>query len=199
LHRFGEIDGGDLYNESRELEGVPIHAILTDGQTFEFYICDFSKWRISRGIGTAMEGIPFHNEYQICLPASERDPGYLAQLKTIVEVIFDIFIQSYVNAVYSKRAFSERRAIIERGELGESYVPRKSMDFWVMAYNLGTQALTCLREAHYNRSVDVEMAEARAEEGLAILESSVKTIPMSDTDWSLLDNWDVRMAALLRV
>lgn len=68
-----------------------------------------------------------------------------------------------------------------------------------MTYDLGMQALTCLREAHYNRSVDVKMAETRAEEGFAILESSVKTIPMSDTDWSLLDNWDMRMAALLRV
>lgn len=126
---IGKIDGGDLYNESCELGGIPIHAILTDDRAFEFYIYDFSRWRISRGVGTAMEGIPFHNEYQICLPASERDPGYLTQLTMIIKVIFNIFIQSYVNTIYSKRAYSERHTIIERDELGESYVPRKSMDF----------------------------------------------------------------------
>jgi hypothetical protein len=179
-------------------KGVSIHVILMDDQIFEFYIYDFSRWRISRGIGIVMEGVPFHNEYQIC-PTSEHDTEYLTQLKTIIEVIFDIFIQSYMNTIYSKRSYSEWHTIIERDELGESYVPRKSMDFWVMTYDLRIQTLTYLRETHYNRNVDVEMTEARAEEGLAILESSVKTIPMSDTNWSLLDNWDMHMTALLRV
>jgi len=35
---LAEADGADLFNQIRECDGVAIHAILTDGNNFEFFL-----------------------------------------------------------------------------------------------------------------------------------------------------------------
>jgi len=195
---IGEADAGDLYNELEEFGGLPIHAILTDGKIFEFYIVNFADMGLYRGIGTAEKGIPFHEEHRIRLPPSERDPGYVPQLKIIVEVLFDIFLQSYVNGIYGRKSYSERRARIQKMPQGEGCVPRRSTTVWDSTYLYGLQALNLLREAHELRSLDVKKAEDMAIQGIATLEKSVKTIP-SSADWSFLDNGESRKLSILRV
>jgi hypothetical protein len=193
-----EADAGDLYNEMEEYGGLPIHAILTDGQHFEFYVMDFAVMGLWRGVGTADKGIPFHDEHRISLPPSERDPHYVPQLKIIIEIIFDIFVQSYINGVYSRKTYSDRRARRQSTAEGDGYVPKRSSEFWDGTYALGLESLTLLRAAHEMRSVDVEKAEVMAAEAVALLEQSVKTIP-SAADWSFLDNWESRKLSILRV
>jgi hypothetical protein len=34
---MAETDSADLFNQIKECDGIAIHAILTDGQTFEFF------------------------------------------------------------------------------------------------------------------------------------------------------------------
>ena len=91
---IAEMDGADTFNQVEEYDGMPIHAILTDGTNFEFYCSNFKHWTVHRGIGRLEEGISFDNQHRISLPASERAPDYLAKFKNVVEIIFDTFPQA---------------------------------------------------------------------------------------------------------
>jgi hypothetical protein len=194
---IAETDAWDLYNELEEYGGLPLHAILTDGQNFEFYVMDFAVMGLYRGVGTAEKGNPFHDDYRISLPPSERDPHYIPQLKIIVETIFDVFLQCYINGVYSPKTYSERSARVQLTLEGEGYVPRRSSEFWDATYAHGLEAINLLRAAHEMRSLDVDKAEEMASKGIAMLEQSVNTIP-SPADWSFLDKWESSKLSILR-
>jgi hypothetical protein len=122
---IAEADGADLFNQIKESDGIAIHAILTDGQVFEFFVINFYDWKMLRGVGIPIEAIPWQNSYQICLPPSERSPDYLPTLKQIIEVIFDTFIMAYINGISAQKSYSERRAIVgSEKSPDQSFVPR---------------------------------------------------------------------------
>jgi hypothetical protein len=196
---IAEADGADSYNQAREYDGIPIHAILTDGRDFEFYQIDFTSWTALRGMGTVEEGIPWHDPYRITLPHTERASDYLAIFKVIVEVIFDTFVQSYISGVRAQLNYSLRRARTHQTPIGVGYRRRMSTNRWDDVHQGATNALEALRQAHNMRVVDVDLAEQTAERGIEILRQSVMNIPDHDTDWSLLDNWDERKGTILRV
>ena len=54
---IAEMDGADTHNWDNQYDGCPIHAILTDGYSFEFYLADFKMRTIHRGIGGVEHGI----------------------------------------------------------------------------------------------------------------------------------------------
>jgi hypothetical protein len=58
---IAEVDGADLLSQIKECGGIAIHAILIDGQAFEFFVIEFYHWKIMRGIGSLIEAIPWHN------------------------------------------------------------------------------------------------------------------------------------------
>lgn len=196
---IAEADGADTYNQAREYDGIPINAILTDGRDFEFYRVDFVSWTALRGVGTAQEGIPWQDPYRITLPHSERAPNYLAILKTIVEVVLDTFIQSYISGIQAQLSYSSRRARTQQTPLGVGYRRRMSTGLWESVYTSAIKALGTLRQAHSLRVVNVDEAEQMAARGIEILRESAMSIPDRETDWSLLDNWSERKGALLRV
>lgn len=196
---IAEADGADLFNQANESDGVAIHAILTDGRAFEFYVMDFCQWRVLRGVGSPVEAVPWIDPHQICLPSSERAPDYIPLLKRLVEVIFDTILMAYINGLAAQKGFSERCARAQVYELGEIYLPRRSTTFWDEAYTRAINALTVFRHAHGERLVDKMNAERLAWVGLQLLEDSVLSIPHPEMDWSLLDGWDAREDALLEV
>ena len=196
---IAEADGADLFNQIKECDGIAIHAILTDGQAFEFFMINFYHWKIMRGVGSPIEAIPWQNGHQICLPPSERSPDYLPTLKQIIEVIFDTFITAYINGISAQKNYSARRARIEDSELGDVYVPRHSTIFWDAAYTRAKNSLDMLRHAHGHRIIDKSQAEQMALHGLQLLNESVMSIPLPEMDWSLLDSWESREDALMDV
>ena len=74
--------GADTWNQTKECDSLPIHAILTDGVNYEFYILNFNEWSVYRGVGTAEEGMAWNMDHRLTLSLSERSPDYLARLKT---------------------------------------------------------------------------------------------------------------------
>src|SRR5208282_1420622 len=196
---IAEADAADLFNQIKECDGIAIHAILTDGQTFEFFVINFCEWKIMRGVGSPIEAVPWENGYQICLPPSERSPNYLSTLKQIIEVILDTFIMAYINGIAAQKSYSSRRARVEDSELGGAYVPRHPTTYWDEAYIRATNSLDMLRLAHGHRMIDKPQAEQMALYGLDLLTKSVMSIPVPEMDWSLLDSWDWREDALMGV
>jgi hypothetical protein len=196
---IAEADGVNSFNMTCELDDFPIHCILTDGKTFEFFTCDFKEWRLQRGLGTVEEGVLWATDWRITLPGSERDPSYLGQLKIIVELFLDVFIESYLNGVRAEREFSERRARRVTTMTGSGYRPRHSTTYWLDAEFSATNALEMLRRAHHHRVVDPEIADTMAEQGISLLRKSCLAIPAADKDWSFLDGWEDRKLALMRL
>jgi hypothetical protein len=104
---LAEADGADTANQSKEFDGVPIHAILTDGIHYEFYWISFNSWTVFRGAGAMNEGITVYGDPgRISLPNSERAPDYVGQLKIILEVLLDTFLQTYINGICASREYS---------------------------------------------------------------------------------------------
>lgn len=196
---IAEADGADLFNQINECDGIAIHAILTDGQAFEFFVINFYEWKIMRGVGSTIEAIPWQNGHKICLPPSECSPDYLSTLKQIVEVILDTFIMAYINGIASQKRYSARQARIKDSMLEEAYGPRRSTTFWDEAYTRAMNSLDMLRLAHGHRVIDKPQAEQMALYGLRLLTESVMSIPLPETDWSLLDSWDTTEDALMGV
>lgn len=196
---IAEADGADTFNHQNEFDGIPIHVILTDGVEYQFYRIDFSRWSIVRGVGSVEMGISWPSDYGICLPPSERSPDYLAQLKTVIEIVFDTFLQSYLIGLRTLGNCSIRRTRFQDSLIGSGYRRRISSNFSDTAHQKGQLALDTFREAHHQRVVDVKEAERLAETGVLLLQESVLSIPKPKLNWSLLENWETREAALLIV
>jgi hypothetical protein len=196
---IAEADGVDLFNQIKECDGIAIHAILTDGKAFEFFVINFCEWKVMRGVGGPIEAIPWQNGHQICLPPSERPQDYLPTLKQIIEAILDTLMMAYINGITTQKIYLVRRARTEDTELGGVYVRRRSTTFWDEAYMRATNSLDMLRAAHGHRVVDKLQAEQMAWYGLHLLRESVMSIPLPEMDWSLLDSWDTREDALMDV
>lgn len=197
---LAEADGADTANQSKEFDGVPIHAILTDGVHYEFYWISFNSWTVYRGMGCVTEGITIYGEPgRISLPGSERAPDYVGQLKVIFEVLLDTFLQTYINGIWASREYSARRTRFQTLPQGSGFRRRPSTGAWEVAHAKALTALEILREAHSLRVMDVDAADNLAKRGLQALKESALSIPHPELDWSYLDNWETRRAAIQRV
>ncbi len=196
---IAEMDGADTHNQSGEMDGICIHAILTDGVTFEFFKANFKHWTMHRGLGYLDEGVPYDGGYRISLPDAERAVDYLAKLKVVVEIIFDTFLTSYVEGIAAQKARSERHQRNWEDQLGRGFLRRKSNSFWEFAESEAVEAQTKLHAAHRYRLINPHEADELAQIGLRHLTQSVLSIPTPGLDWTFLDNWDQRAEALMRV
>lgn len=195
---MAEADGAKLFNKEYQFDDIPIRAILTDGVGFEFYFFDFKTWSIQRGIGSPQAGIPDHTYPRILLPIFETDRQYAIQLKVIVEVIFDEFIDSYIVGLENQMEHSAAELSSQViGVLGRGVIRRESTGYWEQAFTKAKTAGRLLREAHYMRVQDPFAADELAQQGISCLKESALLIPHSELDWSLLDNWDERELAVM--
>jgi hypothetical protein len=156
-------------------------------------------WTIHRGIGTIENGIYPHldKNYRMFIPPSERSPDYLPRLKTVSELIFDIFLSAYTSAIFAEKSKSERRERRTQMELGTGFRRRNSTTNWDVAMNKSSEAHACLREAHRLRLIDPYQADELACEALNTLQYSSTCIPALEEDWYLLDDWEDREDALM--
>ena len=198
---IAETDGADTSNSSNEFDGFPIHAILTDGLSFEFYVVSFHHWTVHRGTGGVDMGIkPWQgNKSRISLPPDEQSPDYLPQLKIIIELLFDTFVQAYLYGIVAQLNWSARRARFLNTALGSGYARRNSTGHWEKAHILGCQAHETLRAAHNMRLHSPIKADQLATVGLQMLEESTACIPKPELDWSFLDQWELKRDELMRV
>ena len=197
---MAEADGANLFNEEYRFDGIPIRAILTDSVEFEFYFFDFKTWSVQRGIGSAEAGIPWHTYPRVSLPPSERAPDYLAQLKVITEIIFDEFIDSYIVGLEAQLEHSSAELSSQTiPNIGQGVIRRESTGYWERTYAQAKIAGRILREAHHMRVMDPYHADEMARRGIECLQQSALLIPHEELDWSLLDNWEDREQAVMRV
>ena len=197
---MAEADGANLFNEEYRFDGIPIRAILTDSIDFEFYFFDFKAWSVQRGIGSAEAGIPWHTYPRVSLPPSERASDYLAKLKIVTEVIFDEFIDSYIVGLEAQLEHSSAELSFQTiPNIGSGVIRRESTGYWERAYAQAQVAGRILREAHHMRVTDPYAADEMARNGIECLQQSALLIPHEELDWSLLDNWEDRELAVMRV
>jgi hypothetical protein len=104
--------------------------------------------------------------------------------------------QAYISGIEAHQIFSRRRARVQQTEFG---IARRSVDTWDRVHHLARTALETFRDAHHARVVDTADAETTADRGLVMLQQSADLIPDPRTDWSIIENWDEREQALLRV
>jgi hypothetical protein len=184
-----------VFNQAKGLNGWPIHCILTDGAIFQFFKCSFKDYSIHRGVATAVEeGVAIVPDYKIAL-SREHDVQYLGQLKIIVEVFLDMFLETLINGVQAEREYSERRARQQIGKLGAGYLRRASTSTWLETELIARQALDMLRKAHHQRVIDVAIAEQMANDGIELIRRSALNIPREDL--SLLGDWEDKKHGLM--
>jgi hypothetical protein len=183
---IAEMDAADVFNDTQGDIRIPIHAILTDGQGFEFYYCD-SSWIVRRGMTNENEGM-IPREQRIHL--DEGCPSYLSNLKIVVEVIFDTLLQAYVNAIHESRVAWEKK----RESLARAPDYSRMAERIVVRTEKAKEALQTLRGAR--KLEDLKDAEEHAKLGLQLLRESVLAIPYKDR--SLMDRWEDQMEDLLR-
>jgi hypothetical protein len=134
-------------------------------------------------------GIPWHTHPRVDLPPSERAPDYFARLKVVTKVIFDEFIDSYMDDLeaqleHSSAEFSSQTI----PDLGKDIIPREPTGFWERVYAKVRVAGRMLREAHHMRATDPYYAVEIARQSIECLQQSALLIPHEELDWSLLDN-----------
>lgn len=198
---IGEADGADTSNCANEFDGFPIHAVLTDGIHYEFYLVSFHSWSIYRGTGEVDVGIrPWQtNKSRISLPPDEQSPEYRPQLKIIIELLFDTFLQAYLNGIVAQLHYSARRARFQNTEVGSGYSRRHSTGEWDRAYLIAFRAAETLRAAHTMRLESTVEADKLADLGVQQLFESAACIPHPELDWSFLDDWDAIREELMRI
>ena len=143
---IAEMDGADMFTKLRNMTACLFMLFLPTEPNFEFYFNNFKHWTVHRGIGQLDEGIAFDNQHRISLPSSERAPDYLAKFKTVVEIIFDTFLQAYIVGILSQKAHSLRRERkLDQPNLGTGFRRRLSTRFWDIASAKAYEAIATFR------------------------------------------------------
>ena len=68
-------------------------------------------WNLPRGIGHVEQEIPFNREIRIPTPPLDRASDYLAKLKVVIEIVFDIPLASYITGTESQLLDPKRGAM----------------------------------------------------------------------------------------
>src|SRR6266550_2038334 len=110
------------WNNAVEGFDVPVIGILCDGMSFEFFSFDGKTRKFTRG---CLPGDPREHRRGLRLTDFTLDgpAPFIAGLRRICEIIFDLFMGAYISCLTSFRERSERKGKKE----GK---PRKSLDKW---------------------------------------------------------------------
>lgn len=189
----------DKYNKEK-YQGIPIHAILTNGTEFECFHMNFETRTILRGHALTSEGFSY-STHRLYFPEFEGVPQYLASLKADVEAIFDTFLNAYLAGImaqiyYLRRLPHKFEQHPYAGYHAGSKETGNSTKMWEIARSKCESAQEKLYNSHQLRIQDPVRADEMAEEGLLLLKESVKSIHLPNDDWSLLDNWDEKATQL---
>jgi hypothetical protein len=146
---------------------MPIIGILCDGMSFEFFSFDGKTRKFTRG---CLPGDPAEYRCGLRLTDFTLDgPGrFIAGLRQICEIIFDLFMGAYISSLTSFRERSEWKGKKDGN-------PRKSLDEWDEALKHAQEAFGKFRAAETKRKgKDGERANTLVEEALYALELRYK-------------------------
>jgi len=144
---------------------LPIHCILCDGLTFEFF--KFENWHAAPFLRGCFVGDPEHLRRGLRLPDFTNDPTslpFILQLRRICETVFDVMLCAYISGLEAHHKQSKGRGEREGSK-------RPSLDKWDQALAFAQDALKTFREAESQRSRgDVASANASVQEALRALQ-----------------------------
>ncbi|KAF8338095.1 uncharacterized protein EI90DRAFT_3041622 [Cantharellus anzutake] len=170
---IAECDAGDFANQRNDLQD-PIYGILCDGETFEFFM--FSPNTESSDRPSFFYGslnTPTGREFRMSLPRFDgmfSSIGFMRVLRPICEVIFDLFLKSYIECLTQHYNISK-----ERSKSGPN---RANLGGWEAAINNAKVALDMCRRADQHRAAsEWESCSSKAESGMRMLEASVIAVP----------------------
>ncbi|KAG2347899.1 hypothetical protein BDR05DRAFT_944885 [Suillus weaverae] len=145
---IAECDACDWVNAQSDF-CVPIHAILCDGELFEFYQFTRNGSRphtFSRGTYCS-ERPPYATMHRLRLPDladSDNSLSFITALRPICEVIFDLFLQGYCSTV----AAHHGRSTQTPGTDAVGSQPNGTLELWKDSYTQAVIAKEGFREAN---------------------------------------------------
>ena len=143
---------------------VPVFGILCDGKSFEFFSFDASTSPPSFKRG-CLPGDPlkFRRGLQLSDFTLTGPARFIAELRQICEVIFDLFMSSFVSSLMAFQQRSERK-------VKKDQKPRKSMEKWEEALKHANVALNKFRNAEsMYKGKFIDNANAAAGEAMKAL------------------------------
>ncbi|KAF7976819.1 hypothetical protein HWV62_5496 [Athelia sp. TMB] len=177
-HVAAACDAADRESARKGL-GVPVRAILCDGDTFEVFAFDGSTNppAFSRGRDIDLRSL-------LELPKGALPRDFIRALRPICEVVFDVLLGGYVASAEAYR----RREAERTANDGQ---PRPSSDKWEAAIGSAQQALEKFREADVKRRGKlVSEANALVEEAMGLLKSSTDWVPDVYRPPPFMSGWD---------
>ena len=161
--RLLECTGCDLHNT---IEGysLPIHCILSDGLSFEFFKFERSpKPRFFRG---CFAGDPPHLRRGLRFldfTEAETSLPFILQLRRVCETVFDTMLRAYISGLKAHQTASEAKGKKQGSK-------RLSLDAWDDALKSAEEALRKFREAESLREKgDPSSADKNVQEALHAL------------------------------
>ena len=172
VSRFSYTQCGMLFFRSHSVrleqrnEGfkVPVFGILCDGKSFEFFSFDGSTSPPSFTRG-CLPGDPpeFRRGLQLSDFTLTGPARFIAELRQICEVIFDLLMSSFVSSLTAFQQRSERKGM-------KNQKPRKSLAKWEEALKYAKDASEKFRNAEAMRKGQlVDDANKVAEEAMKAL------------------------------
>jgi len=181
---IAECDGCDLNNKKYGFS-LPIHGILCNGSSFEFF--RFERADNPLFLRGCVAGDPEHLKRGLLLldfKKTETPLPFILDLRRACETVFDIMLCAYISGL---QAYHDRSK--GRGEKEGS--KRLSFDKWDEAIKSAQEALTTFREAEVHRhNGDIDSADRRVQEALCALQKSSGAVPTRYKTDLIMTGWD---------
>jgi len=173
---FLELLSAAEMNKKAEFEGLRVHGLLTDLQSFHFYSCD--------PVGRTFA-------FDETLVVNSTRDAFIADMIRVTNKIFSVVLFAYIEGLSAILKASRERPTAAppvsspaqqmlRNRTGDDTSgsrtrsgPRKSNEKWEIALNFATQCLTKFQE----QADSVEGIEQRSCEAVELLTKSVRSIP----------------------
>lgn len=177
-----EYTGCDFSN-TKDGFSLPIHCILCDGLSFEFF--KFERTQDSPFRRGCFAGDPEHLRRGLPVPdftITETSLPFILHLRRVCETIFDTMLCAYLSSLQAYHERSKRR-----GEKQGS--KRPSFDGWDVALKSAEDALATFRQAESQRqNGDLDSADTTVQEALRALQKRycLQSSPRSSIPYSVL-------------
>ncbi|KAF8305940.1 uncharacterized protein EI90DRAFT_2986878 [Cantharellus anzutake] len=177
---IAESDACDFINREAGLL-VPIHCILFDGWSFEFF--KFERMPDPTFLCGRFQGDPPDFRHGMQLPISETYLPFILRLRCVCETIFDIMLSAYIAGM---KAYYNREEDKGRKEGG-----KRLSDEWDQALCLAEHAQETFREAEVQRKEgNIVSANAIVDAALLALHESTGALPTRYKSKPIMMGWD---------
>ncbi|KAF8632531.1 hypothetical protein AX17_004817 [Amanita inopinata Kibby_2008] len=176
------------YNNAMGGFSVPVFGILWGGFRFHFFKFDGVPKVPHSFLRGALPGDPRMFQHGFALPdlntPDESALAFMRVIRLVSEIIFDLFLSSYISSI---EAFCNR-SVTRSTKEGTC----KSLSKWEDALSSAKWALNHFREGECKRGLkDKASANESTSQGRMLLEHSAEAIPLVDSrDFLLMSCWN---------